>query len=99
MHRWSEELRRIAHEQGEWEIVDVEQYSRPVQDDIRLFDGTHCASSYLSLSLRSLPRSIKVTDRPPRVTVLRTEAIDPVVDEIIARLGFCSERVVGEQLA
>ncbi|GAA5936548.1 hypothetical protein JCM3775_000850 [Rhodotorula graminis] len=72
MHRWSEELRRIAHEQGEWEIVDVEQYSRPVQDDIRLFDGTH---------------------------FLRTEAIDPVVDEIIARLGFCSERVVGEQLA
>ncbi|GAA5847371.1 hypothetical protein JCM9279_000260 [Rhodotorula babjevae] len=63
MHRWNEELRRMVQEQGEWQVVDVERYSRPVQDDMRLFDGTH---------------------------FLRTDAIDPVVDEIIARLGFCS---------
>ncbi|GAA5901054.1 hypothetical protein JCM8208_007605 [Rhodotorula glutinis] len=73
MHKWSEELRRMAREQGEWQIVDVERYSRPVQDDVRLFDGIH---------------------------FLRTDAIDPVVDEIIARLGFCSSALsVDEPIA
>lgn len=97
MHRWSDELRRIAREQGEWQVVDVERYSRPVQDDMRLFDGTHCASSRSLLS--SWARAAK-TDSFLTSTVLRTDAIDPVVDEIIARLGFCSRaRSVDELIA
>ncbi|BGP51700.1 hypothetical protein JCM10450v2_007650 [Rhodotorula kratochvilovae] len=64
MHRWNSELRAIAAERGEWQVVDVEGYSRPVQDDMRMFDGTH---------------------------YLRTDAVDPIVDEIIARIGFCGE--------
>jgi hypothetical protein len=45
---WNEQIKQFALEQGDWSVVDVGEYSRPVQDDIRLFDSTHCALSFLS---------------------------------------------------
>jgi hypothetical protein len=46
---WNEEAVRMVREHndgeggGEWSVVDVGAYSRPVQEDMRLFDSTHCA--------------------------------------------------------
>jgi hypothetical protein len=41
---WNDRATQMAKEQGDWDVVDVGAYTRPVQEDVLLFDGWHCTS-------------------------------------------------------
>jgi len=79
-----------ALEEG-WGVVDAQGLTRSMAVDTRLIDGVHCECEKGKLFALESARA----DFAERVTFfssadIKTDAIDPMVDELIMKLGICS---------